>query len=115
MVSTTSATGSKTCSQLSTTNSNCLVCQELDQRVRRALSRPGGHPEQGGKAVRHRIGVAHRCEFYEPRTLPKPWQHLGRDLERQPRLADPSHSSQRDDRRVAQRRRSSDRSRVRAR
>ena len=45
------------------------------------------NPERGGHDLRHRSRITDRPKLHEPRAVPIARQALGRDLQRQPRLA----------------------------
>ena len=88
--SATSAAVAITCSQLSSTTSSS----------RSPITRPAagiGQAEGGGDRAAHRRGVADRRQLDQAGTLAQPLDGDQRDLEREPRLADPARAHERDE------------------
>ena len=84
------------CSQLSRISSSSRSRDVLDQR----LDAPGGPassltPSTDATACGTSRGVGQRRELDEPHAVGKVVQHVGADLQRQPRLAEAAHAEQR--------------------
>ncbi len=96
------AQASITCSQLSSTSRSERSLDVLQQRV---LDRAAGflaHAEHRGHRLRHEPRVADRGEFDEPDAVRVVRHDLGRDLQRQARLAHAADAEQREQSRAGE-------------
>ena len=94
------ATASRRCSQLSSTNNSRFAARYSSTDS--SSARPGdGCTRRLAASVSHtRLRIGDRRELAQPRTVRELADDLGRDLEREAGLADPTHPGQRHQRRL---------------
>ena len=68
-----------------------------------SIGRPGASRtlERGGRGAGHQLGLRHRCQLDEPHPVAGAIEGIGRHLQRQPGLADPARTRDRDQPRPA--------------
>ena len=77
------------------------VADVVEQGVEHGAPRRLADPERGSRGAGHQIGFCHRCQLDEPHPVAGPIQGIGRQLQRQPGLADPARTRDRDQPRAA--------------
>ena len=96
IASTRSAAASRTCSQLSNTNSRTLPSNAAATLSATLFPGCWVMPSTAATRVGHRRRITDRGEFEKPDTVRKFVDQLRRNLQRQPGLTDPAHPGQRD-------------------
>jgi hypothetical protein len=81
-----------------------LAVEKLHQRLLERLPAPRHDVEHGRHRIDDRLAAAYRRQLAQPRAVPEARQHLGRDLQRQPRFPHTANAGQRHHPRLLQRR-----------
>ena len=93
--STSRATGVEQVLAVVETHSSSRFAQALDDALLERRADALLHRERGRDDAEHRLGIAGRRELRQPRAVAELGQHVGRDLQREPRLADATDARQR--------------------